>query len=125
MYQLQILGSDRYTVLADENRINLRLLAPLRGRILDRFGVALADNRQNYHLVIVAEQAGDIEATLDALGTLDRARRGRPPPGALRETRRKHTFVPVVVRANLELGRDGARSRSRCRNCPASRSNRA
>ena len=39
MYQLQILDADRYTVLADENRINLRLLAPPRGRILDRFGI--------------------------------------------------------------------------------------
>ena len=100
MYQLQILEADRYRVLADENRINLRLLAPPRGRILDRFGVPLADNRQNYHLVIVAEQAGDIEATLAALATLielgeaDRRR-------VLREARRKHSFVPVVVRSNL------------------------
>src|SRR6266850_8006209 len=70
MYQLQILDADRYAVLADENRMNLRLLAPLRGRVLDRFGIALADNRQNYHLVIVAEQADDIAATLDALGRL-------------------------------------------------------
>jgi len=36
MYQLQIVESDRYVVLADENRINLQLLAPTRGRILDR-----------------------------------------------------------------------------------------
>jgi penicillin-binding protein 2 len=100
MYQLQIVESDRYVVLADENRINLRLLAPLRGRILDRFGVVLADGRQNYQLVIIAEQAGDVAATLDALGILievsesDRRR-------ALRDIRRKHAFVPVLVRANL------------------------
>jgi cell division protein FtsI/penicillin-binding protein 2 len=42
MYQLQILDSERYTLLADENRISLRLIAPVRGRILDRFGIALA-----------------------------------------------------------------------------------
>jgi penicillin-binding protein 2 len=100
MYQLQITESERYTVLADENRISLRLLAPLRARILDRFGITLAENRQSYHLVVVPEQAGDIIATLDALGTLievgetDRRR-------VLREIRRKHSFVPVVVRANL------------------------
>ena len=46
MYQLQIIESDRYAVLADENRISLRLLAPLRARILDRFGIALAENQQ-------------------------------------------------------------------------------
>jgi len=100
MYQLQVLEKDRYTVLADENRINLRLLAPPRGRIVDRFGVALADNRRNYRVVVVPEQAGDLEATLTAIGTLieigdaDRRR-------VLRDARRKHSFVPLVVRANL------------------------
>jgi penicillin-binding protein 2 len=100
MCQLQILEKDRYTVLADENRINLRLLAPSRGRIVDRFGVALADNRRNYRVVVVPEQAGDLEATLSALGSLieigdvDRRR-------VLRDAQRKHGFVPLVVRANL------------------------
>jgi penicillin-binding protein 2 len=100
MYQLQIVEADRYLVLADENRINLRLLAPIRGRILDRFGIVLADSQPSYQLVIVAEQAGDVAATLDALGTLievsesDRRR-------VLRDIRRTHPFVPVLVRANL------------------------
>ena len=100
LYQLQILESDRYTVLAEENRINLRLLAPVRGRILDRFGVRLADNRRNYRVVVVPEQAGDLEATLRALGgviELGEADQRR----VLREAQRKHSFVPVVVRANL------------------------
>lgn len=100
MYQLQILEKDRYTVLADENRINLRLVAPPRGRIFDRFGVTLADNRRNYRVVVVPEQAGDLEATLSALGTLieigDAERRR-----VLREARRRHSFVPLVVRANV------------------------
>ena len=62
MYQLQILDRDRYAMLAEENRINMRLLTPPRGRILDRFGVPLADNRQNYRVVVVPEQAGNLEA---------------------------------------------------------------
>ena len=100
LYQLQIVDSSRYKLLADENRISLRLLAPPRGRILDRFGIALADNRQDFHLVIVAERAGDIAATLGALATLielsdaDRAR-------VLREVRLKHRFIPVMIRTSL------------------------
>src|ERR1700730_13249585 len=58
MYQLQILDSERYTVLADENRISPRLIAPVRGRILDRFGIALAEKQQNYYLVVVPEHFG-------------------------------------------------------------------
>ena len=100
MYQLQVLESDRYLVLADENRINLQLLAPQRGRILDRFGAALADNLQNYRVVVIAERAGDITATLDALaGLIEIAEADRRR--VLRDIRRKHPFVPVVVRGNL------------------------
>ncbi|HEV8677943.1 MAG TPA: penicillin-binding protein 2 [Stellaceae bacterium] len=100
LYQLQILEKDRYTLLADENRINLRLLAPPRGRILDRFGVALADNRENYRVVVVPEQAGDLDATLSALGRLIEIGDGERRR-VLREAKRKHRFVPLVVRANL------------------------
>ena len=100
LYQLQVLEKDRYRVMADENRINLRLLVPPRGRIFDRFGTELASNRQNYRVVIVPEEAADIGATLNALGTLidltdaDRRR-------VLRDAKRQHAFIPVVVRSNL------------------------
>ncbi|HWB51383.1 MAG TPA: penicillin-binding protein 2 [Stellaceae bacterium] len=100
LYQLQVLEKDRYRVLADENRINLRLLVPPRGRIFDRFGVEMADNKQNYRVVVVPEQTADIDATLNAIGSLitltdsDRRR-------VLRDARRQHAFIPVEVRTNL------------------------
>ena len=100
LYQLQVFDRDRYRLMADENRINLRFLVPPRGRIFDRFGVELANNRQNYRVVIVPEETADIEATLTAIGSLieitdiDRHR-------VLRDAKRKHAFVPVIVRANL------------------------
>src|SRR5258708_23442809 len=100
LYYLQVVQAGRYAVLADENRINLTLLAQPRGRIVDRFGVTLATNNQNYRVVLVAEQAGDIEATLDAINqliTLSESDRRR----VLRDIRRKHSFVPIVARANL------------------------
>ena len=95
LYQLQILESDRYAVLAEENRVSLRLLAPVRGRILDRFGVRLADNRRNYRVVVVPEQAGDLGETLRALGgviDLGETEQRR----ILREASGKHSFVSVV-----------------------------
>jgi penicillin-binding protein 2 len=101
LYQLQVLEKDRYRVMADENRINLRLLVPPRGRIFDRFGVELADNHQNYRVIIVPEETADIDATLNAIGTLinltdaDHHR-------VLRDAKRQHAFIPVVVRSNLD-----------------------
>lgn len=100
MYYLQVVESDQYKVLADENRINLRLLPPHRGRILDRFGVELATNQQNYRVVLVAEQAENVEETLDALARLV------PVPAharerVLKEVHRRRGFVPVTVIENL------------------------
>lgn len=101
MYYLQVIESERYVTLADENRINFRLLPPPRGRIMDRYGNAMADNQQNYRVVIIPEQAGDVERTLDLLSLIvplsgGERRRIR------REVKRKRAFVPITVRENLD-----------------------
>jgi len=70
LYQLQIVQQDKYATLADEQRINLRLLAPPRGRVVDRFGVPLATNRQNYRVSLIADQVANVDATLDAVAVL-------------------------------------------------------
>ena len=100
LYYLQVVQSDRYLMLAEENRINLRLLPPPRGRIFDRLGEPLAANRFNYRVVLISEQARTVEETLDDLGQIipisehDYRR-------VLRESRRKRGFVPITVRENL------------------------
>jgi len=101
MYYLQVIESQRYVTLADENRINFRLLPPPRGRIVDRHGEPMADNQQNYRVVIIPEQAGDVERTLDLLSLIvplsgGERRRIR------REVKRKRAFVPITVRENLD-----------------------
>ncbi len=100
MYYLQVLESERYKTLAEENRINLRLLAPPRGRIIDRFGVPLASNQQNYRVLLIPEDTRDVAATLDSLGeiiTIGPGERRR----ILRDVKRNRSFVPVTLRENL------------------------
>ncbi|MEO0959608.1 MAG: penicillin-binding protein 2 [Pseudomonadota bacterium] len=100
MRQLQIEEAEHYRTLAEENRINLRLIAPARAEIFDRNGIPLAVNRQNYRVVMVREQAGDAEAILDRLGVIV----DLPPhqrTRALKEMRQKPGFVPVPVAEHL------------------------
>jgi penicillin-binding protein 2 len=101
MYYLQVVESARYRMLAEDNRINLRLLAPPRGRIVDRYGAVLAFNRQQYRVSIVSEQTPSVANTLDRLQTLlplteYELRRIE------RDVKRKRRFVPVTVRENLD-----------------------
>ena len=100
MYYLQVVESERYATLAEENRINLRLLPPLRGRIVDRFGVPMATNQQNYRVVLNSEDILDAEATLDVLGAIINIGSGERRR-ILREIRRRRSFVPVTLRENL------------------------
>ncbi|WP_430469715.1 penicillin-binding protein 2 [Thalassospira lucentensis] len=100
MYYLQVLESDRYRTLADENRISHRLLPPPRGLITDRFGAQLAVNRQNYHIMIVREQTPDVRRTLEILNQIIDL-----GPGIIerveRDVAKRRSFVPVTVRDNL------------------------
>lgn len=70
LYYLQVLESDRYVTLAEENRINLRLIQPSRGSIVDRHGTPMARNRENYRVVVIPEQTLDIRATLDRISLI-------------------------------------------------------
>lgn len=101
MYYLQVLESDRYKTLAEENRISTRLLAPPRGLIFDRFGQPMAQNNQNFRVLVISEQTeGNLNATLEALnkilpltdGEIQRIRK---------DVRRSRDFTPVTIRENL------------------------
>ena len=100
MRQLQVEEADEFRLLAEENRINLRLLPPARGQIFDREGRLIAGNVANYRVVIVREDAGDVEEVLARLQTLvaidpsdlERARR---------EMDRRSPFVPVALADRL------------------------
>ena len=49
---LQLLNYESFQKMSDENRIRLISSQPIRGRILDKNGVVLADSRVKYSLII-------------------------------------------------------------------------
>jgi penicillin-binding protein 2 len=100
MYYLQVIESEKYKVLADENRISLRLLAPPRGRVLARDGEVLAVNQLNYRVVVVPEQTGSVPATLDVISNILNLSEGERRR-ILREVARKRRFLPITIRDNL------------------------
>ena len=67
LYYIQVLESSEYTMLAEDNRVNVELIPPLRGRIFDRFGREVAANRKNFRVILVPAQVPDISRALDGL----------------------------------------------------------
>ena len=101
LYQLQIRNGDQYKVEAEDNRVSERLIAPPRGRIMDRFGVELANSRRNYRVLLVSEQAREgVQNALDIIGKvilIDDQQRKK----ILRDIANNKKFVPVTVAENL------------------------
>lgn len=64
LFKLQVIDQGKYMPMAEENRINLQVLAPKRGRILDRRGVPLADNEESFRATLTPALAGDVPAVL-------------------------------------------------------------
>ena len=100
MRYLGVEQADQFRLLAEENRINIRLIPPARGLILDRNGKPVAANEQNYRIVITREGAGDVDRVLNRLShvismtqdAMDRAKK---------DIARNSKFVPVTVADRL------------------------
>jgi penicillin-binding protein 2 len=96
MQHLQVDQADEFRLLAEENRINIRLIPPTRGQIFDRNGILIAANEPSYRITMVKEDAGDIDdviGRLSALVELDEDELNR----ALTEMQRSAPFLPVTV----------------------------
>ncbi|MDG1377887.1 MAG: penicillin-binding protein 2 [Yoonia sp.] len=100
MKSMQIEQADHFRLLAEENRINIRLIPPARGLIFDRNGLPIAANEQNYRVVMVREDAGDVGEVLERLTKivpLDPEELAR----AMEEMQRRSPFVPVTIADRL------------------------
>ncbi|MDG1068762.1 MAG: penicillin-binding protein 2 [Sulfitobacter sp.] len=96
MRYLQVDQADQFRLLAEENRINIRLIPPTRGEIFDRNGVRLAENVPSYRIVMVREDAGDVDevmARLSQIIEIDLETFER----ALVEIKRSAPFLPVTI----------------------------
>ena len=93
---MQVDQADQYRLLAEENRVSIRLIPPNRGQIFDRNGRLIAGNEQNYRIIITREDAGDVN------DVLHRLQRVIPlsEEEILRvedEAKKRSAFVPIIV----------------------------
>ena len=64
---LQIETHEKYSNLAQNNRVKLSAISPVRGLIFDSQGRVLAENNPSYSLELIPEQIKDLPATIQAL----------------------------------------------------------
>ena len=99
LWRLQVMGSDRYGMLAERNRIRtIPILAP-RGKILDREGRILVDNYPSFSALLLREQPtsdADLERIASGLHlTLEQVRE------RMRKVAGEARFQPVILKDDI------------------------
>jgi penicillin-binding protein 2 len=100
LFDLQVLERGHYAPLAEENRINLQILVPRRGRILDDTGRPLADNEQIFRATVTPALTNDVHAVLARLQQIlpltDDA-----VAEIIRRTKKQSRSTPTIISSEL------------------------
>jgi penicillin-binding protein 2 len=76
LLNMQIFLADYYEGLSRNNRMRFMYIKAPRGRILDRQGVVLADNRPSYNIMVIPEDIADVRTIAQRVaGLLDKEAR--------------------------------------------------
>jgi len=67
---LQVISHQRFSTLAQNNRIDFVPIAPVRGLIHDRNGVIVAENRRVYNIEILPDHVADMDRLLNDVAQL-------------------------------------------------------
>ena len=97
---LQIFSHQHYATLSQANRINPVPIPPVRGLVLDRNGVVLAQNFPVFTLEVVPERVADMPALLKELGALVNLSE-RDLKNFERQRRERKSYEGIVLRTHL------------------------
>jgi penicillin-binding protein 2 len=104
---LAIAQNEKYNLESESNRVNLSLIPPRRGWILDRHGSPIASNRADFRVDVIPDRMTDEGQTIGEL-----ARLLQLDAVAVRDLRDKleksHGFAPVEVATGLDWDRFAA-----------------
>jgi penicillin-binding protein 2 len=96
---LQVIQHDYYQTRAEDNRISLVPITPIRGLIVDRKGEVLARNYSAYTLEITPSQVPDLETTIDGLAEfIDIQPKDRRRFKKLMEENKRFESLPIRTR---------------------------
>jgi penicillin-binding protein 2 len=101
MYYLQVTSRSQYELLAERNRISMRLLSPTRGDILDRFGREIATSTTDYRVNVIPEETEGLQETLKALAEYLPISDG-DNERIVKAAAKQRSFLPISVANNLD-----------------------
>lgn len=102
-FRVQVLGSSRYQLQSEENRLRPVAIPAPRGLIVDRRGIVLADNVPGYAVALIAPAVDSLRATLDRIAPIARLDSAQIARAVQRYRRRPYDPVVVLSDAPFEV----------------------
>ncbi|MEJ5975883.1 penicillin-binding protein 2 [Novosphingobium sp. PS1R-30] len=104
---LSVAQNEKYQLEAESNRVNLTLIPPRRGWVLDRNGAPLASNRADFRVDVIPERLIDADKTVNQLGQLLQLT-AIEVQDLKDKLDKAHGFQPVEVKSGLDWERFAA-----------------
>ena len=102
LFVLQVGQGANWLNLSESNRMRVSRIAPTRGVILDRNGEALVDNRSSFDVVVVPEDAKNLEETIRQVSKF----LGAEPPTReqlIASTRQRPPYEATVIFRDVDF----------------------
>jgi penicillin-binding protein 2 len=100
LWHLQILSSDDYRSMSENNRLRFVPVAASRGAIMDRSGKVLVSNRPSFSLAVVPQEVKDKDALLDRLARLLKLDRAELEE-RWNKVKGRAKYYPLVLASNI------------------------
>ena len=97
---IAVAQNEKYSALSESNRVNMTLIPPRRGWLIDRHGVPIANNRTDFRVDLIPDRLADKDRVLAALQRL----LALPPEEMERirlDLKNAAGFQPVQVAENI------------------------
>lgn len=107
MAYISVAENERYQLLSESNRVNLTLVPPRRGWIIDRNGKPIANNKTDFRVDLIPDMMHDKAKTVASLAellSLDQEAIDR----INKELKQANSFQPVQVATGLDWERYAA-----------------
>ena len=98
--QIQLNESEKYRLLAEENRIDIEILPPLRGVIFDKKGTILAKNKENYRIKILRDKNINLPNVMENLSKLINISEERKIE-IIKKLEKKRSNSSIIIAENL------------------------
>lgn len=102
LWHLQITNGEQYRKRSENNRIRLEEIPAYRGKILDRNGIVLVDNKPSYDLYLIPEEVNDLHLLLSRLSRII-SLNPRTVEGICLEVKKGHPFKPICIKRDMSF----------------------